>query len=409
MPPSSRRTLLLIAAIGMTLHGIILTLGGPILPSIMEGFALREARAGLLLASGSAGYLIGTLSGGFLIDRRGLKWAFLLGLGVEMLSLGLYTAALTFPVALAAGMMLGLGSGFIETTLNTLPARIPDSQAGSLMNLVHLFFSLGAFISPLIIGGLLESGWVWRTIYGVAIIPTVGLCLGVLGIRFPLAPDRTLLEKEENSRERCSENKKTQDTSRTLLRQRPVILGALVLLFYVGGELGISSWVVLYLQRELHLSVGVASAGLSSFWIAMMVGRYGLSRLALRFSERDLVIGSGLGGAISCWGLLTTRQPAVAFGWLALAGLLLAGVYPLAMASVNSRYPRFTGRVSGLLAACAASGSLLFPPLLGAVAQQTSLRMAMGLNGLWLVGVALSFSFMPRYTSSTGTELVRPA
>jgi len=368
------------AAVGMTMHGIVLSLSGPILPSLMEAFALQEARAGLLLASGSAGFLMGTLGSGFLIDRRGLKRAFLLGQGGEVLALGLYAVAPAFPVALAAGLMLGLGAGIIETTLNTLPARMASRQAGSLMNLIHLFFSLGAFIAPLAIGALLERGWMWQTIYWATIIPTVGVGTAVLGVRFPDAPPR---QKQEGS-------------TWTLLRQRPVILGALVLLFYVGAELGIAYWVVLYLQRELHLPIGLASAGLSTFWIAVMAGRYGNSRLALRFAGRDLVIASGIGGAICCWGLLTTRQPLLAFGWLILAGFLFAGIYPLAMASVNSRYPRFAGRVSGLLAACAAAGALFFPPLLGAVAQGTSLRLAMGLNGLWMMGVALSFAFMPR-------------
>jgi fucose permease len=136
----------------------------------------------------------------------------------------------------------------------------------------------------------------------------------------------------------------------------------------------------------------------------MMVGRYGNSHLALRFSERDLVIASGLGGAVCCWGLLTAGNSLEAFGWLTFIGLLSAGVYPLAMASVNSRYPRFAGRVSGLLSACAGGGALLFPPLLGAVAQGAGLRLAMGLNGLWMMGVAVSFAFMPRQVPLLRTE-----
>lgn len=380
MSVSSRRTLLLIAAVGMSMHGIVLSLSGPTLSCLMETFGLQEARAGLLLASGSAGFLMGTLGVGFFIDRGGLKRAFVFGQGMEVLALGLYAAARAFPVALAAGLMVGLGAGIIETTLNTLPARMASRQAGSLMNLIHLFFSLGAFVAPLAIGALLERGWTWRTIYLLTVIPAAGVGAAVLGVRFP----RTHARQEE----KCP--------AWVLLRQRPVILGALVLLLYVGAELGIGSWVVLYLQRELHLPIGLASAGLSAFWIAMMVGRYGNSRLALRFSERDLVIVSGIGGAICCWGLLTTRRPVLAFGWLILAGFLFAGIYPLAMASVNSRYPRFAGRVSGLLAACAAAGALVFPPLLGALAQRTSLRLAMGLNGLWMMGVALTSAFMPR-------------
>lgn len=404
MPVSSRRSLLLIAAVGMTLHGAVFSLIGPMLPSIMETFRIQEAVAGLLLASSPAGFLLGTLGGGFLIDRRGLKSAYLLGLGVEVLALGLYIIARIFAVALAAGLMLGLGSGIVEVTLNTLPARMPapdqirvDSrQASSLMNLVHLYFSLGAFIAPLPIGTLLGRGWLWRTIYGVYVIPTVAVGLAVVSVRFPRAPSQVEMDTGQNA--------ERSETTWTLLRQRPVILGALVLLFYVGAELGIAAWVVLYLQQELHLAIGWASAGLSAFWIAMMVGRYGNSHLALRFSERDLVIASGLGGAVCCWGLLTAGNSLAAFGWLTFIGLLSAGVYPLAMASVNSRYPRFAGRVSGLLSACAGGGALLFPPLLGTVAQGAGLRLAMGLNGLWMIGVAVSFAFMPGEVPLLRTE-----
>lgn len=388
MPTSSRRTLLLIAAVGMTMHGLVLSLGGPILPSLMETFALQEARAGLLLASGSAGFLMGTLGGGFLIDRRGLKRAFLLSQGGEVLALGLYAVAPAFPAALAAGLMLGLGAGIVETTLNTLPARMVSRQAGSFMNLIHLFFSLGAFIAPLVIGALLARGWMWRNIYWVTIVPTVGVGLAVLRVHFPPPPPY-------GGRGRGREGERGE-AAWMLLRQRPVILGALVLLFYVGAEMGIASWIVLYLQRELHLPIGLASAGLSAFWLAMMAGRYGNSHLALRFAGRDLVIASGIGGAICCWGLLTATEPLLALGWLILAGFSLSGIFPLAMASVNSRYPRFAGRVSGLLAACAGGGALFFPPLLGAVAQGTNLRLAMGLNGLCMIGVVLSFAFMPR-------------
>jgi len=200
------------------------------------------------------------------------------------------------------------------------------------------------------------------------------------------------------------QNAERSETTWTLLRQRPVILGALVLLFYVGAELGVAAWVVLYLQQELYLPIGLASAGLSTFWIAMMVGRYGNSRLALRFADRDLVIASGIAGAACCWGLLTTRHPLLAFGWLVLIGLVFAGPYPLVMANVNSRYPHFAGRASGLLSACAGGGALLFPPLLGAIAQETSLRSAMGLNGAWMIGVALSFAFMPPEVRLSGSE-----
>jgi fucose permease len=394
MPVSNRRTLLLIAGLGMTLHGVVFSLIGPVLPSIMMTFRLQEAQAGLLLASSPPGFILGTLGGGVLVDRRGLTSGYVLGLIGVMIGLGLYAVAPAFPVAMAAGVVLGLGSGIVDSTLNTLPALVPAAgrtdvggrHANSLMNLVHLYFSLGAFVAPLIVGILLGRGWSWRTIYAACVVPTLALGLFTAGRASPPSPPIGKGTNELGD----------EQTTWMLLHQRPVILGALVLLFYMGAEIGVASWVVLYLQQELHLSIELASAGLSVFWVAVMVGRYANSHLALRIPARDALIGSGLGGAVCCWGLLTAQNYIHAFGWLTLIGLLLAGVYPLAMASVNSRYPTYAGRVSGLLAACAAGGMLLFPPLLGALSQGTGLRVAMGLNGLCMLGVAATFAFMPR-------------
>ena len=67
-PVPGRRALLAVAAVGMTLHGILLTLGGPLLPSLMHEFALQEARAGMLLAAGSAGFSTTGLEGWVLLS-----------------------------------------------------------------------------------------------------------------------------------------------------------------------------------------------------------------------------------------------------------------------------------------------------------------------------------------------------
>jgi fucose permease len=355
----------------MTQHGIVLVLAGALLPAMMKTFGIRESAAGLMLGIGALGFVLGPLVAGMLSDRTNPKMVFLVGLGLEAILLICFSFAPTFPLAIAAYFLFSIGAGFIETVVNIVPTLVEPERPGSLMNIVHMFFSIGAFISPILAGLILRDTGSWRPVYWVVAVPTAILFLLIWRSPFPPTPAAAAAVKPAGR-------------VGSVLRERAVLLGALALLLYVAAEFGASNWIVLYAQKELAFPVLAATSALSALWFGLMIGRLLNSRLALRRSSRELVLWSGVTGVICGLALLTARTPAVAYLWLFGLGLSMAGMYPNIMADINSRYPIQMGLVTGFLAQAAALGSMLAQPALGVIAERAGLTVAVAIPAVLL-------------------------
>ncbi len=379
MTNSERRKLIVLTCASMTQHGIILLLMGPVLPALIETFQISESAAGLMLGMGSLGFTLGPVAAGGLADRAGVKWVLLWGLVAEVVLLGLFGLAPSFLLALVLYLSLYFAAAFVETAVNVIPALIERRQAGSLMNLVHLFFSVGAFVAPFLAGLILKATGNWRPVFWLAALPTVLLLLATLRVTFP--PRGTHAPVGE----------KPAVPVTALLRERPILLGALALFLYVGAEIGASNWIVLYLQRRLGFATLAATSGLSIMWIGLMVGRYLNSVLARYRSSRELVLWAGAGGLTTGLALLTARTPLMAYVWLGAIGLFMSGVYPNIMAELNGRDPARAGAVTGFLTVSAAAGAMIFQPLLGVVAQWLGLSLAIAIPGLLMGLLAVAY------------------
>ena len=361
----------------MAQHGIILLLVGPLVPNLMQTFGIGESMAGLLLGVGSLGFVVGPLFAGALIDRINVRAALIVGLLIEVAVLGLFGISPVFVLAVAANFFVRLGSSFVETSANVMPALTQSRRpAHAVMNLVHMFFSVGAFVGPFLIGLYLQATGEWRPIMFFALVPTGALLLWAALTRFPERPGRPTGGDVRLSPRAASERAKPFAHVGAVIRQRYVLLGALTLMLYVGAEVGISSWVVHYLQRELGLSAVASASGLSILWIFIMLGRLANSMLGNRFTSGMLVTISGIAGAIGIVLFLFARSVASAYPLLAWVGLCLSGVFPNVMGELNRHDPERIGTVTAVMAMGAASGAGLFQWLVGFLAETVSLTAA---------------------------------
>ncbi|MGI6209608.1 MAG: MFS transporter [Anaerolineae bacterium] len=354
----SVRWLAALATLGMVSHGLGQTILGPVLPRVMADLAIRETAVGILLAAGSLGFMSGCLLGGFVVDRIGLKPTLLAAwLGV-VLSLGGCVASNGYPMLLVSYFLFGVGSGFIETGLNVLPTQI--GGGAGLMNLVHMGYGVGALAAPLAAGLLLQAGQSWRVAFA-AVAALAGVLLALAAIsRMPEAPCRQAAASP------------TQPFSR-LARSYLVVLSALALLFYVAGEHGMTSWSVLFMESRFGMDSLRAGAALSLFWGAVLVGRLLQGALLSRFSIPAAVVGSGVISGLAYFGFTAAPSAAVAYLAAAIAGLAAGGIYPNVIVYTNRRFPSQVGAVTGLLSMTAATGTFLFQPVVGRVAEVLSL------------------------------------
>ncbi|NOZ29736.1 MAG: MFS transporter [Chloroflexi bacterium] len=371
MTHTEKRKLVGLTYAAMAQHGIALVLMGPVLPSIMETFKVHESAAGLMLGLGSLGFALGPMVAGTITDRAGVKRALLLGLWIEALMLGLLGFAPAFRWIIITNMLLHFFAAFVETSVNVMPTLIERRNAGSLMNIVHLFFSVGALVSPILAGMILKTTGSWRLVFWFVALPTILLALIAWRTPFP------------DQRAGAAKTKRPVPLG-TLLRDRSILLGALALFLYVGAEVGVSNWIVLYLKRRLGFATLASTSGLSVLWVGIMVGRYLNSRLARTRSSRELVLWAGVGGLFTGLGLLTARTPLMAYVWLGAIGLCMSGVFPNIMAELNGRDPARAGAVTGILTVGAAAGAMVSQPLLGVVAERMGLPVAMALPGIMM-------------------------
>lgn len=364
----------------MAQHGIVLLLVGPLVPDLMATFGIGESVTGVLLGMGSVGFVAGPLFAGALIDRINVRAALLVGLGIELVFLVLFGIAPLFILAVAANLLLHLGASFVETSANVMPTLTRSTKsAHSVMNLVHMFFSVGAFAGPFLIGLYLDATGAWRPIMFFTLVPTGALALWTLSARFPRAP------RPEGPRSHPFAH------VGDVLRMPHAVLGALTLLLYVGAEVGVSSWVVYYLQKQLGLSTVASTAGLSILWVAIMAGRFANSLLGNRFSSIALVTVSGLVGAVGVGLFLLADGIVGAYVFLTWIGLCFAGIFPNVMAELNNRVPEKTGTVTAVMAMGASAGAAIFQWFVGFLAETTSLVVAFTVPAALLLLLVATF------------------
>ncbi len=375
--------------VAMTQHGMILLLLGPLVPSIMETFGVGEGTAGALLSAGSLGFMLGPLLAGVFIDKHGTRSAFVIGSLIEVGFLVILGISPVFVVAVFANLLMHFGAAFIETGANVLPTQIRTNRsAHSIMNLVHVFFSVGAFIGPFLIGIYVDQTGLWRPVFLFMLVPTAILLGQTLFTRLPhAAAPEPAADSAPTDRSHAPGPALIIKT----LKNRKSLFGAAALLFYVGTEVGISSWVVHYLEQVQKLPKVQAASGLSILWIFIMIGRYVNSVLGNRLSSRFLVVVSSITGFAGVILFVLTRGAAAAYGLLALIGLCLSGVFPNIMGELNNRFPNRIGTVTAVMMMGAACGAMLFQWFVGFVAEHVSLQAAFIVPGVLQLLVIVSF------------------
>lgn len=151
---TSRIKCALISNLGLMAIATTATLMGPAFPSIMKEFNVPFGLLGFLASAWNSGYLF-TSFGGMLSDRHGELPVLGAGFAATGLAAGLVSIAPSY--ALLVGLLLlgGVGAAFAEAAMNPLISKLYPKRSGFALNLLHLFFSLGAFTGPAMTGLLM--------------------------------------------------------------------------------------------------------------------------------------------------------------------------------------------------------------------------------------------------------------
>jgi hypothetical protein len=138
--------------------------------------------------------------------------------------------------------------------------------------------------------------------------------------------------------------------------------------FVIEG--GVESWSALFLERQLHAHPTVSGLGPGFFGASMALGRfYGQ---AAKLGDRTLLAAGAAVAAIGCVATATAPNAAVALCGIALAGAGVSLNAPIVFGAGGRRSASAVATVTTL----GYAGLLVGPPLVGGVAQASSLRVS---------------------------------
>jgi FHS family glucose/mannose:H+ symporter-like MFS transporter len=354
-------------------------LAGALLPQLSETFGFSDSLSGLLLAIPSVGFSLAGIVGGWLSERISLQRLLSLSAVGLMISLVLAGSSSFAIMIIVATMLIGFSGGVMEVGANGLIVSIYHDRAASQLNLLHVFYSSGAFLSPLVVAIIVTNNYSWRVNYILASILTLIFAFILNRQSAPLKLDiqSTSLRKVLH-----------------LVTRQAVARAWISAVFFTAGEFGLSYWLTTYFQRVLGFSPGIASGSLSVFWIAMLIGRIINSRLPSSTNLSPIIISELVGCVFSVLLVFGGGNFKLIVIGVLFSGFFMAGLIPNLLAYASHDTEESIGSISGLILSGAGVGMLIGPGLIGILADVWDLKTSM-YTALFLLLVVLVIFSLP--------------
>ncbi|WP_435737564.1 MFS transporter [Cellulosimicrobium sp. PMB13] len=369
----------------------------PRYPEIKAGLELGNATYGLTVAALPAGAIAAGLAAASLVRRFGSARVAVAGTILTATGILLAGLAPALPLLVVALFAAGATDAFTDVAQNAHGLRVQRRYGRSIINGFHALWSVGA-----VLGGAMAAA-------AIALDLPLGVHLGLTGVLFSVValvalrwclpgrdgdlPDAAATDPRTASATGASAGGVVADgpdapppPSRG---RTTAVLAALVLVAVAGTlvEDAGSTWAAVYLSGSLGAPATLAAAGFVALVGAQFVGRLVGDRLVDRFGQRAV---ARTGGALVAVGTgLALAFPSVpgTIAGFAAAGFGVATLVPAAMQQADELPGLRAGTGLTLVSWLMRLGFLLSPPVVGLVADATSLRA--GLLVLPVTGVVV--------------------
>ena len=370
--------------------GALTSLNDVLIPHLKAVFEMGYARSMLVQFAFFSTYLVMSLPAGRVVARVGYKASIVIGLLVAGSgALAFYPAARvpSYPLFLFALCVLATGITLLQVAANPYISLIGDPRyTSSRLTLAQALNSLGTTLAPALIGPLILSVGVLGASqvaqlpadqaqsYRIAQAASVqGPYLGVAAGLVLLAALVYLLRLPPLAEAR---EDATAHTLAQVLRHPQVRLGALAIFVYVGAEVGISSFLINYLEepRIGGLDAVTATRYVSYYWGGAMIGRFLGSALMRGIRPRTLLCAFAL-AAIALLGTTMSSAGTVAMWSVVAVGLCNSIMFPTIFTLGIENLGPLTSKASSLLV-MAIFGGAVIPVMMGRLADHTGVQPA---------------------------------
>ncbi len=372
--------------------GFLTVLNDILIPHLKAVFELNYTQAMLVQFAFFGAYFIVSIPAGSIIHKFGYKNGIILGLLVAGLGCVLFYPAASFasyPFFLGALFILAGGITILQVAANPYVAILGSPEnASSRLNLTQAFNSLGTTLGPIFGSMLIMSATVksseelsklpiaeadaYRALEASTVqLPYLGIAATLVVIALIIARIKLPVIKDENLSEAGENNSEKKGSA---WEYSHLVLGAVGIFVYVGGEVSIGSFLPNYIAGLLNVTEKAAAAYISYYWGGAMIGRFVGAYLQTKIKPSKLLAFNAAVVVVLVTISMTSSGEMAVWSML-LVGLFNSIMFPTIFTLATRGLGEHTSQGSGILCAAIVGGALV-PLLQGSIADSIGIQSA---------------------------------
>lgn len=355
--------------------GLIFSSWASRIPDVKDVFALNEAELGAVLFMLPLGALLALPVAGWVVQRLGSKKASVGSILLYIVLLFLISKAHSVLSISIILFLFGIIGNFANIAMNTQGLSVQHQLKKPILSGLHAMWSLGAFLAAAITGWTMSAGWSMEMHFGLI---SIAAAVVALFFSFSLIKDAAVEHPQKVF----------------ALPNRGLLLMGFICFCVAMSEGAMADWSSLYYRQVVHELSKVSTVGYTAFALCMALGRFFGDRLLQAFGYSTVL---KLNGILVCIGMslaLAINSPEAVIIGFALVGLGVSSVIPIVyMLSAKSKSMAPSAAIAAV-SSIGFMGFLFGPPIIGFVAQETGLRLALSIVAIlgmmiWLLSIRM--------------------
>lgn len=366
-------TAALTAFSGVFALGAIFAIFGSVKLKLQEKLGIDDAKASQLISAMMFSCLVFSLLVGVITPKLGFQAVGLMGFAAGALCVWLLATTPSYGGAMIAFIALGFAAMCVNTVGNVLGPQVlfGGKNVPAAQNLLNVFFGVGSFLTPLIIGNLIGKAGYKATVSLIGLLLAIPIAWTVFAVNLPSAGEFNL------------------PAAAKLIANPAVLLGGAALFCYISLEATLGGFLTTYLADH-KVDATKANNFLSLFWISLL-----LARLFTAFVVPDSVFPFyvpvlALVAAGCIMMMVTAKSAGAAVPAMLATGFVLGPVFPT-LVGVTFGKTGPSAEVFGMIFAIGLLGGIFTPRIMGGFSASGNIRKGMQvLAGMAVALIVLS-------------------
>ncbi|WP_181706769.1 MFS transporter [Chthonobacter rhizosphaerae] len=337
-------------------NGALLGSWAPQVPFAKERLDLTSAELGGALLAMAAGAVVSMPLTGMLVARFGSAPVTRAAILIQLALVPLLALSPTLALFILSLLLFGAANGVCDVAMNSHAVEVEKRLGRPVLSSLHAMFSIGGFLGSAAGGLALAAVSPAVHLIAVAVVALVAVAVSQQGL-LPSGIDRGA------------------GGHGFALPDRALVAIGLLVLVVMMVEGAMLDWAAVYLSSERDASPAVAGAGYAAFSFGMAAGRLLGDRIRAAVSAPALVRWGGITAAIVLALAVFGPVESTVLAFAAI-GLAVSNLVPILFAAAGHAPGHTPATGVAAAATCGYLGFLAGPPLIGFIAEASSLGTA---------------------------------